>query len=61
MKPADKKIIVRNQVQVAESGNYERRPQGDEEVIDILDTDEDKVMGYYMNMSSYQERSFMHA
>jgi hypothetical protein len=60
MKPADKKLTTRNKVQLSEPDTYEQGRQAGEDVTDVLDTDEDRVMGYYMNMSFSQEREMMH-
>lgn len=61
MKPTDRKNPVRNKAELAEPENYENRLTSEEDITDILDTDEDKVMGYYMNMSFGQETNLMHA
>lgn len=61
MKPNNPKNRTGNKTELVEYDNYDQRLSAEDDITDILDTDEDKVMGYYMNMSFSQERNLMHA
>lgn len=61
MKPAEKKITGTHRVLLAQAENQEQYLRITEEATDILDTDEDRVMDYYMMMNAPHEKHFMHA
>jgi NADH:ubiquinone oxidoreductase subunit E len=63
MKPAEKKNTGRSRAWLAELQNQKKRlrRRAEEFIADILDTDEDRVIGYYLQMNTPQKKQFAHA